>query len=130
MAVDIVKIKWQNTFNGELEATNGKVLLGREANTLQPYDLLFGALGACYYSTFLTIVEKKRLQFDGATLEISGNKRLEVPTTLEYVLMKLVIKNPSNIDQFQKCIELAAKHCSVHETISKVAKIDIEVKYE
>ena len=130
MAVENVKMEFTNDFQGFMETENGKVMIGRDMGEMKPYNLLFGALGSCFYATFLGIVEKKKLTFDGATLEISGVKRTEIPNTLESVLMKLVIKNASNEKQFLRSVELGAKYCSIHETISQVAKIDIEVEFE
>lgn len=130
MVVDKINFNWDNTFNGTMTAPTGEIKLGSEINTFKPYHLLFGALGACFYHTFITIVQKKRLTFDSATLEIAGNKRDDVPPTLENVLMTLVIKKASDEEKFKKSVELAAKNCSIHETISKVAKIEIIVKFE
>ncbi len=96
----------------------------------KPYDMLLGALGSCFYATFMSIVEKKKLTFDEVDLDISGRKRTEVPTTLEDVNIKMVIKNPSNEQQLLKSAELGAKYCSIYETISKVAKINLEVIFE
>ena len=42
----------------------------------------------------------------------------------------MVIKNPSNEQQLLKSAELGAKYCSIYETISKVAKINLEVIFE
>ncbi|HOA63979.1 MAG TPA: OsmC family protein [Bacilli bacterium] len=96
----------------------------------KPYDMLLGALGSCFYATFMSIVEKKKLTFDEVDLDISGRKRTEVPTTLEDVNIKMVIKNPSNEQQLLKSAELGAKYCSIYETISKVAKMNLEVIFE
>lgn len=96
----------------------------------KPYDMLLGALGSCFYATFMSIVEKKKLTFDEVDLDISGRKRAEVPTTLEDVNIKMVIKNPSNEQQLLKSAELGAKYCSIYETISKVAKMNLEVIFE
>ena len=129
MAVDNVKISFTNTFSGEMETPSGVLKIGSEEGTFKPYHLLFGALGSCFYHTFLTIVEKKRLTFEVANLEISGVKREVPPTTLETVGMKFTIKNASNFEKFQQAVELAAKYCSIHETISKVANIDIVTEF-
>lgn len=130
MAVDNIKLDFSNTFKGVVYAPHGQVKIGTDDGDLLPYHLLFGALGSCFYSTFLTIVKKKRLTFDGATLEISGKKREIDPPTLEYVKIEMVIKNPSNEEQFLKSAELGAKYCSIHETIKQVAKIEMDVKFE
>lgn len=130
MAVDNIKFEFKNSFEGKMIAPNGEILIGSEVGSFKPYNLLFGALGSCFYHTFVTIVEKKRLTFDGASLEISGVKRETTPTTLETVEMKFVIKNASNVDKFQQSVDLAAKYCSIHETIAQVAKINLSVEFK
>jgi len=129
MAVEPVKMTFSNNFVGELAVKGGIVKIGDQEQGIQPYNLLLGALGACFYSTFLDIVVKKRLTFDGATLDISGKKREAIPSTLETVDIKMVIKNASNQPQFLRSVELGAKYCSIHETISKVATITIAVEF-
>lgn len=130
MATDPIQFAFSNDFQGKMIAPRGEVAIGRKQDEMSPYHLLFGALGACFYSTFLDVVEKKRvLTFTGANLEISGNKRKEVPTTLETVQMKFTIINPSDEKQFLKCAELGTKYCSVHATISKVATIELIVEF-
>lgn len=56
-------------------------------------------------------------------------KRTEVPTTLETGLIKLIVKNPSNEEQFEKSAKLASKYCSIYETVSKVADLSLEVEF-
>ena len=130
MAVDKIIQVYDNVFKGVMKAPKGELLIGDQEKGLSPYNLLLGALGSCYYHTFVEIAKKKRLTFDGANVEITGKKRTVVPTTLETALIKIVIKNASDEKKFVKTAELAADNCSIHATISKVAKIDLEVAFE
>jgi putative redox protein len=130
MAIDKIDFEWANSFQGIMQSPSGHVHIGTNDGEMRPYHLLFGALGSCFYHTFLSVVEKKRLSFSGARMEISGTKREEVPTTLEHVVIRMTIINPSNEEQFLKSAQLGAKYCSIHETISKVATIDLEVSFE
>lgn len=96
----------------------------------KPYDLLLGALGSCFYATFVSITEKKRLTFGEVTLQITGTKRSTVPTTLEHVTIDMTIINPSNEEQIKKSAILGAKYCSIHDMISKVANIDLNISFK
>jgi putative redox protein len=111
--VDKIDLEFNNEFKGVMKAPKGQVFIGSQEGELKPYNLLFGALASCFYSTFLDIVEKKRITFDGANIEVSGTKREEVPTTLNHVEIKLTLKNVSDESKFKKSAELAAKYCSV-----------------
>lgn len=124
-----VKMKFGKEFLGELVANKGSAAVGLHQNTLEPYDMLFGALGSCYYSTFLDVAKKKRIDFDYAEIHIEGVKRDTPPTTLEWVKVKLDVKNSSNNLGLEKAAALAAKYCSVYVTISKVADISWEINF-
>jgi putative redox protein len=130
MKTDTIQMNFKEGFKGEMISPKSKVMIGDIDNGSQPYHLLYGALGSCFYATFLSISEKMRLSFDHATLEISGVKRETLPTTLEYVKMEMVLYQASDQEKLLKAAELGAKHCSIHETISKVATIDLVVKFE
>ena len=129
MAVDNITLNFTNEFVGEVISPTGKVLIGQQDQGMAPYHLLFGALGSCFYSTFLSIANKKRLTFDSASIEISGVKRTGEIPTLESVLIHMIIKNPSNEVGLTKSAELGTKFCSIHETISKVASMKLEVMF-
>lgn len=129
MNVDNIALSFDPSFIGTMISPTGSVILGDQPNGISPYQLLFGALGSCFYSTFLGVATKKRLTFTKATLEIGGHKRDEVPPTLDHVTIKMVIYDASDEMQFRKSALLGAQYCSIHETISKVAKIDLEVSF-
>ncbi len=130
MYANNIKLYWTNGFRGKLETENGTLPLGAEQGEFKPYQLLLGSLGSCFYSTFLGIAKKKRLNFSEARMEISGKKRDEVPTTLEHVIIKMTVVNPSKEKDFLHSAELAGEYCSIHRTIALVAKIDLEVNFE
>jgi len=130
MAVDNIKLEFTNEFVGKVISPRGTILIGDQENGMAPYHLLFGALGSCFYSTFLAIASKKRLTYDSVKIEISGSKRTGEIPTLEDVLIHMVIKNPSNEIGLKKSAELGTHFCSIHETISKVANMRLEVEFE
>lgn len=129
MAIQKIEVQFNDGFNGELIYKNGKAAVGAEKGQLAPYDMLLGALAACLYSTFLDVVVKKKITFNGANIIITGEKRKEIPTTLTWVNILIEIKDASNKKGVIKASELASKYCSVYETISKVAKMNLEVKF-
>jgi putative redox protein len=126
---DLIKLQFNSEFKGVMTSPTGTVLLGDQDGGQQPYHLLFGALGSCFYATFLSIAIKKRLQFSQVEIEVSGNKRESIPSTLENVTLLLRVYNPSNETGLIKSAELGAKYCSIHETISQVAKIELVVEF-
>ena len=112
-----------------LENERAIVELGSKPGGFYPYDLLLGALSACFYSTLHDILEKRKEEIPSIEIIVTGEKRTEVPTTLEWVNLDITVTGNVNEKQFLRFVDLAAKYCSIHETISKVAKMSHEVKF-
>ena len=130
MKTDTIQMNYEQGFVGEMTSPTAHIKIGNQDNGAQPYHLLYGALGSCFYATFLSISQKMRLTFDRSTLEVSGSKRETPPTTLDYVKIDMVVYNPNDEEKIRKAAELGAKHCSIHETISKVATIELVVTFK
>ncbi len=130
MKTDPIKMTFKEGFVGELSSPTSKIKIGKQENGIAPYHMLYGALGACFYATFLSISDKMRLTFSGAEIEITGTKRDQSPSTLEQVYVKLVVHNPSHEEKLKKAAQLGAQHCSIYETISKVAQMNLEIIFE
>lgn len=122
-------LDFKSQFKGQLKLREGAIDIGLEANEARPYDLLQGALAACLHSTFLDILEKKRLTIDFAHYEIEGEKRDEVPTTLKSV--KVTVTLPAGQEEaLTKSMMLAKKYCSVFSTLSNVAEMELVIIYK
>lgn len=130
MSLKEVTLKFTNDFSGELVAPNGTVKIGTEVGTVLPYDMLLGALGSCLYSTFLDIMNKKRVAYDRAEIHIVGEKRTEVPTTLKWVKVDFKIFNPEKEVGIEQAVKLATEYCSIYQTISHVADMSYSFSIE
>ncbi|MCG8569781.1 MAG: OsmC family protein [Spirochaetes bacterium] len=117
-------------FKGEVKTARGSVQIGIEEDELAPYDLLLGALASCYYATFLEIAEKKRINFSSVEIQVTGRKKEEVPTTLEWVKLEIIVfgVNVEKQKGLEQAAELAGKYCSIYQTISHVAKMEYEIQ--
>ena len=123
-----VLLTFGSEFEGVLKTAHHEVPIGSgKDGALAPYDMMLGALGSCFYSTFAGIAKKMRLKYERAEVAVHGVKRAEVPTTLETVDMVFTIYGVLDSKGFERASELAARHCSVHETISKVAAISLKL---
>jgi putative redox protein len=123
-----VLLTFGNEFEGTLRAAHHEVPVGSgKDGALAPYDMMLGALGSCFYSTFTDIAKKMRLHYERAEVAIHGVKRAEVPTTLETVDMVFTVYDAADSRGFERATELAAKHCSEHETIAKVLAISLKL---
>lgn len=127
-----VSVKFEDGFKGTLVSENGTVKLGRQEGGLMPYNLLLGGLASCLYATFLDIVEKKKISYDKAEIDIVGIKREEVPTTLEDTTVVLTITGADEASHkgLSKSLDLSAKYCSIYQTIAQVSKMHHEIKFQ
>ncbi|PKK93543.1 MAG: osmotically inducible protein OsmC [Tenericutes bacterium HGW-Tenericutes-6] len=130
MKADNVKLVFDKDFVGEMTSPTGTIKLGSQENGMKPYHLLFGAVASCFYATFISVANKMRLSFSDVEIEVSGNKRDAVPATLDYVKIDMVVYNGSDETKLHKAAELGAQYCSIHETISKVAEIELVVTFK
>jgi putative redox protein len=71
-----------------------------------------------------------RLEFDSAKLEVSGAKINPDSKIIEVVDMKMIIKNPSDEEKIKKAAELGTKYCSIHELVSRSAKVNLIVEFQ
>lgn len=129
MNTDKIILKMDNKFRGTLNSPTSEINIGSGEGNLLPYHMLYGALGSCFYATFISLARKMKLEFGDCLVEITGNKRAEAPATLEDVYIKFTISNPSDEKKLIRAAELGAKYCSIYETISKVANMHLEVLF-
>jgi putative redox protein len=124
------KVTFGSTFDGALELKEGSVSIGMLPNQASPYKLLQAALISCLHSTFLDVIEKKRLNLESVTYHSSGFKREEIPSTIETLHLDVHVKGIENKVAVEKSFELATKVCSVFNTISQVGTITYTIHYE
>ncbi len=131
MAVRHMDVKFENGFNGVAKAPKAELKIGVNTGEVLPYDMLFAALASCLYATFMDIVEKKKITYDSCTIEVTGEKRDEVPATLKWVNVGFNIEGLQEGKEkgITKSAELATKYCSIYQTIAQVAKMSFEVKF-
>lgn len=120
-----VTLEFGPSFSGTAKGQSGEVGIGMEPGRMRPYELLAGALGSCYYSTFLDIAEKMRLSFKSCDIRVEIEKREEVPTMAKRVFVEAKVTGADAGDKakFERGFELAAKYCSIYQTLSKVAEM-------
>jgi putative redox protein len=129
MTIKKVELSFQQEFKGQLIADNHTIEIGDDKGSLAPYDMLLGALASCYYSTFLDVANKKKIRFDKAEMTVTGEKREEIPTTLKWVNLDIRIYGASSQTGIVKAGEMAAKYCSVYQTIAHVADMKWDISF-
>lgn len=130
--MNTIQLNFSNRFDGNLKTKNANIAIGQNKDQLLPYEMLTGALGSCLYATFLDIVEKMRLEFSGCQIDITWEKRTEVPTTLKHadIQVKLSGCASDKHKKFERAFQLATEYCSIFVTLSHVAELSWTVNFE
>ena len=116
--------------NFTLETDRAILKFGSKEGEFFPYDLFLGSLSSCFYYTLMEIYAKRRMDTPAMEIIVTGDKRKEVPTTLEWVEMDITVFNEVDEDQFSRFVDLASKYCSIHATISQVAEITHKINFK
>jgi putative redox protein len=122
-----ITLTFDDSLAGTLDTGYNQVNIGRKG--LRPYEMLLGALGSCYYYTFLDIINKMRLHYRKITMEIEGEKREEVPTHLKTATIYFTVEGIEDEDKAAKAAELSQKYCSIYYTLSQVAELSVKMKF-
>ncbi len=123
------RLHFAQGFDGTLMLREGEVAIGVQADQARPYDLLQAALAACLHSTFIDILDKKRISLAFADYAIEGTKRSEVPMMLEEVIVKVTLPDGINNEALEKSFRLATQYCSVYNTLAQVAKMQCIIEF-
>lgn len=116
--------------NFTLETDRAILKFGSKEGEFFPYDLFLGSLSSCFYYTLMEIYAKRRMDTPAMEIIVTGDKRKEVPTTLDWVEMDITVFDEVDEDQFSRFVDLASKYCSIHATISQVAEITHKINFK
>ncbi len=114
-------LQFDNGFHGCYEVKGQKFRIGRDG--LEPYDLTYGAIGACLYTNLLKAAEERGITLSGAQVCVEGRKRDAIPATLEYLKVRVFLGGDTS-EEMQECLEEACQKCSMLATFRQVAEID------
>lgn len=108
---------------------DGSEAMGGKELGVRPMELVLMALGSCSVFDLVSILEKQRQDVEDVRIEVSGNRRDEVPTIFTDIHIKFFVAgNDINIAKAEKAAELAVKkYCSVHDMLVAGG---IEITYE
>ncbi len=129
-----INIEFQNGFNGVATNENGQEL-HVSPDQWKPYELLFTALASCMYSTFLDVINKKKLDYDKITISVDGEKIDDVPSFLKKADIVFTISgaekdNEKIVARFEKSLKLSEKYCSIYNTVIKIAELNSSLVFE
>lgn len=114
-------IEFENGFNGIVHGAGADIQVKKDR--IEPYDMTFGALASCFYSTFLSIAEKEGCSVHKAKITVTGEKRETVPTMLSRVHLEIILFSNEETEKLTACVKAASETCSMYQMISHVAQM-------
>jgi putative redox protein len=123
-----VQITWvQNEQFIGTDSTNHSIVLSttKDGTGSKPSDLLLVALGACSGVDVVGILVKKRQNFTGLQIKVSGQQDSDPPWTFRKLHIEYIVRGKGISEKaVQQAIELSEdKYCSVAATLRGVAEI-------
>src|SRR5690554_215982 len=103
----------------EAEMEYGKInISGNSEIGFRPYQLLVSSIAGCSGGVLKKILEKKRIAFDTILIEADVERNeAEVNRVTRIDLHFIVYGKDLNLSQVQKSLDLAAKNCSMVESV-------------
>ncbi|MCY4778443.1 OsmC family protein [Sphingobacterium sp. UT-1RO-CII-1] len=97
---------------------DGAESIGGENKGVRPMELVLMALGSCSVFDLSTILKKQRQDVQDIQVEVSGDRREEVPNIFTKIHITFSLKGNIDEEKAQKAAELAVKkYCSVHDML-------------
>ena len=128
-----INVEFKNGFNGVTTNERGASLT-ISPDQWRPYELLFSALASCMYSTFLDVIDKKKLDYKKVNVSIEGEKIDDVPSFLKNADIVFTITGSEKDDEkirarFEKSLKLSEKYCSIYNTLTKIAELNAQIVF-
>ena len=109
------------------DSTKHSVVLStaQDGTGCKPSDLLLMAVGACTAVDVVGILHKKRQQFTGLQINVTGEQDADPPWTFRKIHIEYVVRGKGLAEKaVEQAIELAeSKYCSVSATVRGVAQV-------
>ena len=109
------------------DSTNHSIVLStaKDGTGSKPSDMLLVALGACSGVDVVGILVKKRQNFTGLQIKVSGQQDTDPPWTFRKLHIEYIVRGKGISEKaVQQAIELSEdKYCSVAATLRGVAEI-------
>ena len=120
-----LQFSFNDNFTGTAEVQRNQYSFPIGSEHASAYDLAMAGLVSCYYATFMEVAQKKRLEWNAVSIDLTWSKQLDnSPQFLKEARMNIeidVVKGKETA--FTKSLEMAAKYCSLYQTFSMVGEL-------
>jgi putative redox protein len=109
------------------DSTHHSIVLStsQDGSGSKPSDMLLVALGACTAVDVVGILTKKRQNFSGMQIKVSGQQDADPPWTFRKIHIQFIVRGRGLSDKaVEQAVQLSEeKYCSVAATLRGVAEI-------
>lgn len=133
MSDTVVEARWVDgqRFEAVGEAGVAVTVDGRQEQGLSPMDSLLTAVATCMGIDVVQILEKMRVEFDGMTVRVEGDRRADPPrryTAIRLIYEMAGVAEP-DAGKLQRAVDLSRdKYCSVLHTLRPDTELSIRIE--
>jgi uncharacterized OsmC-like protein len=111
--------------DGTIDNGTHQAPISIDGNAVSPYDYFLSGYAGCLHATFISILNKRRIEFGLITYNIEARKRDESPTVINYIETIVTINDVEerHHEKVKKSFEQAEQYCSISETIRRLDPI-------
>lgn len=124
----MAELLFENGFHGTYCVRGQEFKIGYDA--VQPYDMTYGAIASCLFSTFCTVAQERGITPAQAKINITGRRRRTTPSVLEYIRIRLLVQADADSGALRSVLEEALEKCSMVATFRQTAEIDAAMAEE
>ena len=117
---------FENGFHGRYTVRGQELLIGYDE--IQPYDMTYGAIASCLFSTFLEIARENGVEIRRCAVHVSGTKRSTVPSTVSHLTIRFAPEAEADSSFLERTFQEALEKCSMVATFRHVAEIDARLE--
>jgi uncharacterized OsmC-like protein len=118
---------FENGFHGRYTVRGQELVIGYDE--IQPYDMTYGAIASCLYSTFCEIAHESGVEIRRCSVHVSGTKRSTVPSTVSRLLIRFAPEADADPSFLEQAFQEALEKCSMVATFRCVAEIDAAIEF-
>ncbi len=90
----------------------------------RPTELVLAGLGGCMSIDVLSILEKGKQKVEDFDVQVTANRRAEVPGLFEDILIKIIVTGDVKQNKLEQAIRLSEEtYCTVFKIVEKTANI-------
>lgn len=125
-----VKLEWKGDFRFDATADHARTVIDGDGQAgPSPVNLLLESVGACTAIDVVDILRKGRQEIRGMQVEVSADRREEIPRAVTRLYFKFRIEGDIPEPRARRAVDLSLeKYCSVFHSLRMDISVDTEIE--